>query len=218
MALAVETSEFASRQTEAIMSSKGTYVQGTDGSDYIHRQRIVDRYSIIATARRRTRVLLVVNALAYAAFGALTFVAKFSTSSRSFAGVLDQKIAPIVGLGVIGVALSMAAYSNTHGARASWGAVKRCALAQATISAAQALSSTYARIINHREDRSAAWVWAEAVSAFYGKVFKWKVEAGAVYAMCVNAEVLFELMLVALPLGVYGMCLGIESHALKKNA
>lgn len=200
------------------MSSKGTYVQGTDGSDYIHRQRVVDRYSIIATARRRTRTLLIVNAVTYAAFGALTLAAKLSTSSWSLKRVLDQKIAPIVGLSVIGVALSVAAYSNTHGARASWGAVKRCVLAQTTISASQAMSSTFARIINHQEDRSAAWVWAEAVSAFYGKVFKWNVEAGAVYAMCVNAEVLLELMLIMLPLGVYGMCLGIESHALKKAA
>ena len=39
----------------------------------------------------------------------------------------------------------------------------------------------------------------------------------ALYPMCVNTETLAEMALIGLPLGVYGICLGIDSHSVKKN-
>ena len=67
------------------------------------------------------------------------------------------------------------------------------------------------------EQGGAAWLWSEALALAWKRVFKSPIEPGRFYPMCVNTETLAEMALIGLPLGVYGICLGIDSHSVKKN-
>ena len=199
------------------MASRGAHVPGTDGSDHAFRQRVVDRYQNYATARRRAKVLLRAHALVAMAFATCTALGAFATRGMRLGATFDSRTTATLMAGVMACALA------AHGARAvddkrGTGGTRTCALALGALGAAHGAFGTYARWVGIDEIGSPAWMWAELTSMAIGKALgaTW-VSPGMCYPACVNAETLAEMFMIGTPLGVYAMCVGIDSHHGRKN-
>lgn len=200
------------------MASKGSYVAGTDGSDYAFRQRVVERYSSMVTTRRRVKSLLYVTMISHVGFVAFTLLGKFLASDSSKDGFMDANATSMCVLSFLGFFLGANAVRASQSKTNKWATVKACALAAASLGGLQGAKGTYARVFESNSGvNGAAWIWSEGVTFLYKKFLGWNVAPGQMYPLCVNVEVLVEVLLVLLPLGVYGMCLGIESLSRKKN-
>ena len=209
-------SHFSTR-ARARMASRGAHVPGTDGSDHAFRQRVVDRYQNYATARRRAKVLLRAHALVAMAFAMCTALGAFATRGMRLGATFDSRTTATLMAGVMACALA------AHGARAvddkrGTGGTRTCALALGALGAAHGAFGTYARWVGIDEIGSPAWMWAELTSMAIGKALgaTW-VSPGMCYPACVNAETLAEMFMIGTPLGVYAMCVGIDSHHGRKN-
>ena len=205
-----------------VMASKGAYARGTDGSDHAYRQRVVDRYTSLVVARRRVRGVLFVSGTIAALFAACTVLSAYAHRDGSVRRALDPRTTAIVVSGCLGAMLSVHGAwaikrSATTRGRHSTSGTKTCALASAALGVGQGAVGLYSRIFNIDEQGGAAWLWSEALALAWKRVFKSPIEPGRFYPMCVNTETLAEMALIGLPLGVYGICLGIDSHSVKKN-
>jgi len=189
---------------------------GANGNDFAYRHLVVDRYVAIARARRRGKTLCVVDAASRVAFATCACGAKALIAVKSFTHAFDRAYAPLFATCVIGVLLDYAAWRGLSAKQNGTKAAKRSALALALASVANALANVIDRFRNVREEHTAAWVIAEGTSRAMKRAFDVDVAPGALYAACVNVETLSEVVAVALPFGVYGICLGMESHFEKK--
>jgi len=199
------------------MASRGAHVAGTDGSDHAFRQRVADRYRAYATARRRAKALLRADAAVRVAHATCAALGAFATRGMRVAATFDSRTTATLAACVLACLLA------AHGARAvddkrGTGRARTCALALAALGAAHGAVGTYARVAGYDETGSPAWMWAELTSRAAKRALgaTW-VSPGMCYPACVNAETLAEMFMIGTPLGVYAMCVGIDSHHARKN-
>lgn len=98
------------------------------------------------------------------------------------------------------------------------GGTRMCAFAFGAFGAAYGVFGMYVWWVGIDEIGLLVWMWVELMLMVIGKVFgvMW-VLLGMCYFACVNAETFAEMFMIGMLLGVYVMCVGIDSYYGWKN-